>query len=155
MYPLARLFRPGVRVAAVTAAVVAFNLPQAQAQAEGTEGGRAAAHRLLRESHPYDPAIREQAMQMLAESQDAVRLPQVMVVESRLHRLLTQSLATQQRAIDARRRSLANGAALDRMFLGLPTRIGVLPYENLLPAGLREGPDGSPAARFTLVSAFW
>jgi hypothetical protein len=87
---------------------------------------------------------------------EVVRLPRMTVTDTRLATLLEQILRGQRRAAEAEKPSLANGAAVDRTLAGRPVRVGVQPYQDLLPDnGARAGPDGQPIARWNLLSMRW
>jgi hypothetical protein len=144
---LTPLLWPGLLLLCVTCA---------PAQPASGGAGRAGIRELVRESYRYDPGVRQRAMEEAAQDPEVVRLPRMTVTDTRLATLLEQILRGQRRAAEAEKPSLANGAAVDRTLGGRPVRVGVQPYQDLLPDhGARAGPDGQPIARWNLLSMRW
>lgn len=110
--------------------------------------GRAAARQELRATHRYDPTIRQRFLEQQEADPEIVRMPELVVNESKTKLQFTRYAERKQRLDAANRPSLATGGDI-RAVPGL----SVKPHTDILAADARFKTSRPDVYRFTLWSA--
>ncbi|HEX2101165.1 MAG TPA: hypothetical protein VHF69_10900 [Candidatus Synoicihabitans sp.] len=115
----------------------------APAGVESASGGRAAAREILRQTHRYDPLIRQRWLEDVAAEEGVVKMEAFVLNESKAQVMFDRYVEKRRKAEAANKAGLVNGFEIARI-----PGLGVKPYQDLLPSG-------PPIARWTLFSVPW
>lgn len=119
-------------------------VPVAAFDPVATPGRQPHARALVRAAHPYDPGIRQRALEQMTLEPDVVTMAPFNISESRNQILFERYVTAKRRRDAANRPGLTNGATVP----GLPA-LGFTPYEDVAPA------FGPALARWNLVRLRW
>lgn len=146
------LQRAGIRLALwsclSTALVMAMPAAEERAPASSTTGrGRAAAREVLRSTHRYDPAVRQRYLEQQEAEAGVIRLPELVVNESKTELQFTRYMDRKRRLETANRPTLATGGDIDAV-----PGLSVKPHVDILADDARFKTSRPDVYRFTLWS---